>query len=150
MGRFQRSALIPYTVSDVYGLVNDVERYPEFLYWCTGSEILEQTEDEMTVRMMLSAHGLTESVVTRNRLVRDSRISLSLVEGPFRNFSGDWTFIPIGNGCRVHLALEFDLKSLMLKTLSAPILNRVAGVVINSFSERAKHIFGSGLGPPIV
>ena len=145
MGRFQRSALIPYPVSDVYGLVNDVERYPEFLNWCAASEILEQTTDEMMVRMLLSAHGATELVVTRNRLVRDARISLSLVEGPFRNFSGDWTFTPIGKGCRAHLVLEFEMKSFVLKALSAPILNRVADTVIDSFSQRARSVIDPGL-----
>jgi ribosome-associated toxin RatA of RatAB toxin-antitoxin module len=145
VGRFQRSAIMPYSAPDVYGLVNDVEQYPEFLKWCTASEILEQTTDEMMVRMMFSAHGVTESMVTRNRLVRDARISLVLVEGPFRHFSGYWTFTPIGNGCRVHLVLEFDLKSITLNVLSAPVLNRVADTLVDSFSQRAKAVLEPGL-----
>ena len=140
MRRVQRSALLPYSAADVYAIVNDVERYPEFLKWCQMAQVVEANDEEIVARMTLAARGLKESLVTRNRLTSDRQISLSLVEGPFKHFSGDWTFTPLGDGCRVHLALEFELASSILSVLAAPFLHRVADTLVDAFSQRARDV----------
>ena len=144
MRRLERTALLPYPAEAVCGLVNDVERYPEYLKWCRKAEILERDDDGIVAALALSGRGLRESLVTRNRVEPGRRIVMTLVEGPFRRFEGIWTFAPIGNGCRIHLTLEFELKSGLLAVLGAPFLNRVADALVDAFSRRARAVLGAG------
>ena len=64
----RRSALLPYTPVQVYGLVADVERYPEFLPWCTAARILAQDDEQVTVTLGLASGLARASFTTRNRL----------------------------------------------------------------------------------
>lgn len=142
--RLERSALLPYAAEEVFALVNDVERYPEYLKWCRKAEIVEASDDEIVASLALSGRGLRETLVTRNRLDPGRGIVLTLVEGPFRHFEGIWTFTPLGNGCRIHLTLEFELKSGLLALLGAPLLNRVADALVDAFSRRARSMLRAG------
>lgn len=144
MRRLERSALLPYAAEDVFALVNDVERYPDYLKWCRKAEVLEAKDGEIVASLALSGRGLRETLVTRNRLDPGRRIVLTLVEGPFRHFEGTWTFTPVGHGCRIHLVLEFELKSGILALLGAPLLNRVADALVDAFSRRARAVLGPG------
>lgn len=142
--RLERSALLPYAAEDVFDLVNDIERYPEHLKWCRTAEILEAGDGEIVASLALSGRGLRETLVTRNRLDPGRRIVLTLVEGPFRHFEGIWTFTPVGDGCRIHLTLDFELKSGLLGLLGAPLLNRVADALVDAFSRRARSVLRAG------
>lgn len=141
--RLERSALLPHAAEDVFALVNDIERYPDYLKWCRSAEILEAKDDEIVASLALSGRGLRETLVTRNRLEPGRRIVLTLVEGPFRHFEGIWTFTPVGPGCRIHLTLEFELKSGLLALLGAPFLNRVADALVDAFSQQARRVLGA-------
>ena len=141
--RLERSALLPYAPEAVFGLVNDIERYPEYLKWCRQAEIIESKEREVVAALALSGRGLRESLVTRNRFEPGRRIELTLVEGPFRRFEGIWTFEPVGPGCRIELTLEFELKSGLLSLLGAPLLNKAADALVDAFSRRARAVLGS-------
>lgn len=142
--RLERSALLPYAAEDVFALVNDIERYPEYLKWCRTAQILEARDDEIVASLALSGRGMRETLVTRNRFEPGRRIALTLVEGPFRHFEGTWTFTPVGPGCRIHLTLEFELKSGFLALLGAPLLNRVADALVDAFSRRARDVLRAG------
>ena len=142
MPRLERSALVPFAAEAVCSLVNDVERYPEFLRWCTAAEALARDGDEVTASLTLKGLGRTESLVTRNRVEGGRRILLNLVEGPFRRLQGVWTFTPVGHGCRIHLALEFELEGGLLRLLGAPLTRRAADALVDAFSERAHAVLG--------
>ena len=159
MRRLARSALLPYAPEAMFALVNDIERYPEYLKWCRSAEILETRENEVVAALTLAGGGLRESLVTRNcaepsagereglaprKKEPDHRIVLTLVEGPFRHFEGIWTFTPVGAGCRIDLTLEFELKSGFLSVLGAPFLNRAADALVDAFSRRARDVLGPG------
>ncbi|WP_338327706.1 SRPBCC family protein, partial [Rosenbergiella nectarea] len=89
-----RSALVPFSADNMYRLVNDVDSYPQFLPGCTGSKILEQSEQQMTASMDVSKAGISKTFVTRNTLTQSHHIAMQLVDGPFRKLSGGWTFTP--------------------------------------------------------
>ena len=144
MRRLARSALLPYAPEAMFALVNDIERYPEYLKWCRSVEILETRENEVVAALTLAGRGLRESLVTRNCAEPDHRIVLTLVEGPFRHFEGIWTFTSVGTGCRIDLTLEFELKSGLLSVLGAPFLNRAADALVDAFSRRARDVLGPG------
>ena len=137
MRRLERNALLPFPAEAVCALVQDVKRYPEFLKWCVAARVLDVTDNETTAALTLRGLGLTEHLVTRNRVEDGPRIALTLVEGPFRHLRGLWTFTPIGEGCRIDLQLEFELQSGVLQIMGVPLLRRAADLLVDAFSERA-------------
>ncbi len=136
--------MLPYASTDIYDLVNDVERYPEFLKWCRAAQVMSATEREVTANITLSARNRTETLITRNTLTPGESIALDMIDGPFRHFSGCWTFKALGDGCKVHLWLEFEVKNALLNVLAAPLLNKVADVLVDAFSQRARDLFQPG------
>lgn len=87
-----RSALLPYSNRELFDLVADIESYPRFLSGCARAEILDTSGDTVTARLGLSRAGISHSFVTRNIMTPHDRIDLTLVDGPFERFAGQWVF----------------------------------------------------------
>lgn len=141
MRRVRRSALLPHPAPQVFALVNDIDSYAEFLPWCVESEVLHRDEREVTGRIEIVAHGHQETLVTRNELVGQREIRLTLVEGPFHTFDGCWLFTPLGRegstGCKVELDLAFEFASRLMSFAAGPFIDRIADRVVDAFAERA-------------
>lgn len=133
---------MPFPAEAMCVLVNDVERYPEFLKWCAAARAVAVDGDETTAALTLKGLGRTESLVTRNRVEAGRRIELKLVEGPFQRLDGTWTFTPVGHGCRIHLALEFELTRGLIGLLGGAVMRRAADALVDAFSERAHAVLG--------
>ena len=141
MRRIERSALLPYPAAEVYALVNDIERYPQYLKWCKAAEIVESGDGLIVAKLTLAGRGIKETLVTRNSLVPHRSISMTLAQGPFKHLSGIWTFTPLGAGCRVRLALEFEPKRNLFSVFgTAHLLNRVADETLDAFARRARDV----------
>jgi ribosome-associated toxin RatA of RatAB toxin-antitoxin module len=139
VARVNRSALLPYPAADVFEIVNDVKRYPEFLPWCSDVEIIEQSSDEVVAALSLSASGLTETFTTRNLLTRFEKIEMVLVSGPFRSLSGGWTFTRLGDeGCRVELSLDYQFSG--VKSLLNSVFSKAADQMVDAFCGRAHQL----------
>ena len=87
----ERSALLAHPVEQVFDLVADIERYPEFLKGCVGADILKRDDDEVTATLRLSRAGISHGFTTHNTMQRPHRIDLALVDGPFSHFAGHWS-----------------------------------------------------------
>src|SRR5689334_5101821 len=96
MRKVHKNALVPYSAADMYALVNDVARYPEFLPWCRGSEVLESDATEMRARLDLVRGRFNKSFTTRNYLTPGSAITMTLEDGPFKKLEGRWRFTDLG------------------------------------------------------
>ena len=100
-------------LQQVYALVADVERYPEFLPWCTEARILAGDDHEVTVRLGLSSGLARASFTTINRL-EPRAITMSLVDGPFDELEGRWDFTPVGGtGTRADLQVRFSTRGVI-------------------------------------
>ncbi len=143
MPRVERSALLMHTPAQIYALVDDIERYPEFLPWCAGARELSRDADAVVAELQLRRGGLTGAFTTRNTLRPSQRIDLALVDGPFRHLAGVWTFDDIGGGagCRVSLDLEFEAAGLVARPI-AMLLQSAAGTLVDAFSKRARVVYG--------
>jgi ribosome-associated toxin RatA of RatAB toxin-antitoxin module len=138
-----RSALLPYSASQMYQLVNAVEDYPEFLPWCENSVILSQNEDEIHACLSLSAGGLRKSFTTCNRLQKDKMIEIRLVDGPFRQLEGFWRFTALSaEACKVNLDLEFEFSNKLIALAFGSVFNRIAETLVDAFSKRAREVYG--------
>ena len=108
----ERSALVTYTAAQMFALVNDVARYPEFLPWCTDARVEDGAAGERIATLKVARGVLRTEFTTRNTLRQDEQIQMKLLHGPFRDLQGEWRFEPIGSrGSRVHFRVEFEFKN---------------------------------------
>ena len=149
MPRLQRSALLPYAAADVYHIINDVARYPEFLPWCKSAVILADEPAAMVARLTVEAKGFRESFTTTNALQPGHAIRLDLVDGPFSHFNGEWRLSGVGGGgCRVELDLSFAFKGArrLLSQVVVKSIGTAANAVMDAFCDRAHDLLAASCG----
>jgi ribosome-associated toxin RatA of RatAB toxin-antitoxin module len=138
----ERSALVTYTPAQMYSLVNDVGRYPEFLPWCTESKVRDTSSTERVATVKVSRGVLQAEFTTRNTLVPDSQIHMQLLHGPFRELNGLWRFEPIGGrGSRVQFRVQFEFKNRLTATAFNSVFESLCGSIVDAFVARAKQIY---------
>ena len=139
MPEIRRSALMPYPVHFMYDIVNDVDSYPEFLPWCGGVKIHQLDKSSMEASILMRGAGLNHWFKTRNSMVPGQSIEMELVEGPFSQLEGLWSFTPIdSDGCKIELSLQFEMKQGLASKLFATAFSRIANTMVDSFCERAR------------
>lgn len=143
MNVIKRSAAVIYSPQQMFELVNHIEDYPRFLPWCSASTILHRDEKEIEATLEIAWSGIHKSFGTRNHLHHYDRIEITLVHGPFRHLEGQWMFIAQGeHGCKVDLALEFELAGGFIDRLFQPIFNHIANSLVDLFCKRAAEVYG--------
>jgi ribosome-associated toxin RatA of RatAB toxin-antitoxin module len=126
----------------MYALVNDIESYPEFVPWCSKSTSKEISTIEKEATLYFSRGAIKTSFTTRNTLFPDSRIELSLIDGPFSQLQGVWQFTDIDEyGSRVQLDLDFELSSRMLKIALEAFFSQICDRLVTSFVQRASDVY---------
>jgi len=143
MHKVQRSVLVPHSAAQMFDLVADVEKYPEFMPWCGGAEVRSRDEHGMLASVTISLAGLRQRFTTRNTHDYPRRIDLELVDGPFSALVGHWEFQALADdACKVLFTLEYAFSSRTLEALVGPVFNRIASSFIDSFTKRAQACYG--------
>lgn len=153
MKTVHKSVLIWYSAEEMFSLVTDVDRYPEFLPWCDHAKVLSQTEDAVTAEVGISFSGIKQVFVTRNVHTAGRRVALALVKGPFSKLDGEWVFSPVGapeqgvgsapspRACRVDLRLNYSFDNKALAALVGPVFDRIAASLVDAFVKRAEQVY---------
>jgi ribosome-associated toxin RatA of RatAB toxin-antitoxin module len=150
MKHVKKSVLLWYSPAEMYRLVIDVPRYPDFLPWCDRADVLEQHADGMTARIGLAYAGVRHAFTTRNRHQPDRQVLVQLVDGPFSLLEGSWVFAPLGrpggddpsDACRIEFDLRYAFSSRPLETVLSPVFDKVANSFVDSFVTRAEQVYG--------
>lgn len=143
MREVKRSALLPYTATQMFDLVADVERYPEFLPWCTAATVLAREGEMVTAQLALSRGRASARFTTRNRLVPGQFLEMRLLEGPFRSLEGRWDFVAIGEaGSRVGLAMAFETQGSLAGIVLGPVFEGICNQLVDAFAQRARRVYG--------
>lgn len=143
MRKVTRSALVPYSPSEMFELVDDIDSYSDFLPWCSHSAVLAR--NAMTVDASLEVHKgtLSKTFSTRNTNTRDEAIEISLIGGPFRHLAGGWTFEPLGeSGCKVTLELAFQFESRLVDAMFGAFFEETCNSLVDAFTGRAETVYG--------
>ncbi|MCO4321756.1 type II toxin-antitoxin system RatA family toxin [Aliidiomarina quisquiliarum] len=145
MSRIERSALVPYSDYQMFLLVNDVARYPEFVPSCEASRIISETEQEIVAELSISKAGIRHAFTTRNILTKPTEVRLELVDGPFKRLSGSWEFQALAaDACKVTLRLDFEFSSKLLHFAFGKVFNEVTSRMVDAFAQRARQVYGHG------
>ena len=144
MREVRRSALLPFTPAQMYSLVADIRRYPEFLPWCTSAAILEEDDKHVTAKLGLALGLVRGSFTTRNRLLPGRGLEMQLVDGPFRSLEGRWDFASIGeSGTRATLELRFETSGPIGGIVFGAAFEQVCNQLVDAFGRRARQIYGA-------
>jgi ribosome-associated toxin RatA of RatAB toxin-antitoxin module len=147
MRKVSRSALIPYTVNEMYSLAADVESYPEFLPGCSAAVIHSREGELVEATLELSKGGISKRFRTRNTLRENRSIDIELVGGPFSHLAGGWRFSELGEaGCKVSLDLDFEFRSRANDLIFGAYLVDSCNSLVDAFTRRAHVIYGSASG----
>jgi ribosome-associated toxin RatA of RatAB toxin-antitoxin module len=147
MTTVNRTSIVPYSAAQMYALVDDIAKYPEFLPWCTAAEEHERTENEVQATLTLSWSGMHKSFTTRNRLQLHKMIEVRLVNGPFKHLEGFWKFTSlveagVERGCKVELSLEFEFVNQLFSLAFSKVFEQISQQLVGAFSARAVAIYG--------
>jgi ribosome-associated toxin RatA of RatAB toxin-antitoxin module len=139
MREVKRSALIAESPARMYSLINDIERYPEFVPWCTAARVESRKQGEVVASLTIKRGPLRAEFTTRNLLEPDKRVLMQFVSGPFSVLEGLWTLTPLGDlGCRVELEMRFEFANRVAGTLFAPLFEDTAASLVDAFVRRAR------------
>ena len=139
MKTVRQSVILARPAEAMFALVDDCERYPEFLPWCAGAEVHDRTPESARATLHIDYHGLKSHVSTLNRMAAPHSIDLEFVDGPFHVFKGHWRFVPMGEtGCRVEFALEYGFSSRALEKVLGPVFGHIVETLVDRFVERAE------------
>ena len=122
----------------MFGLVNDVARYPERFAWCESSRVLEKSDSHMLARLDLRVAGFAVGFTTLNSLEPPTRIILQLQEGPFSEFKGQWFFHSLAeDACKISLSLDFEVASRLIGSAMAIGFQSLADRMVDDFCREA-------------
>lgn len=143
MNQLKRSAVVPYSQRQMFELVNAIEDYPRFLPWCSRTQVISRTDDEVIAEIEISWKGMHKSFSTKNKLNRYGRMTMDLVEGPLKHMRGEWDFVQIKDaGCKVMLDLEFEFAGGFIDLIFQPVFQSIANSLVDAFCKRAVELYG--------
>ena len=144
MALVEKSVLVGHSAAQMYVLVDEVERYPEFLPWCGGSELEHRDAGLTRACVRIDYHGIKQSFRTENRTQPPHLIEIRLISGPFRTLDGVWRFTPLSpEACRIDFRLHYEFSSKLLEKLVGPVFSHIAGSFVDAFLRRAERLYGA-------
>lgn len=143
MKQISKSALLPYSASEMFALVTDIASYPEFLPWCGAARIITQEGEQLTASIDIAYKGVNKSFTTRNLMQRNKLLEMRLVDGPFKHLQGYWCFQALDEvSSKVNLDLEFEFSNPLVGMLIGPVFEHIANTLVESFHQRAVELYG--------
>lgn len=142
MRNIKRTAQVPQSAAQMFALVDEIEKYADFLPWCSNANVLSRDEDEVKATIEVAAAGFAKSFTTSNRNQKNKMIEIRLIDGPFNHLEGFWLFEDLADeGSTVTLDLEFEMAGGMLAFAFDPIFHQVANSLVDAFVERANDVY---------
>jgi coenzyme Q-binding protein COQ10 len=137
--------VLPYSPEQLFDLVADVERYPEFLPWCIGARVRRREGDLVVADLLIGFKMFRERFTSRVALDRPQRIDVSYEEGPFRYLNNHWIFEPMPDGsCRIDFFVDFEFRSAILQKIIGVLFNEAVRRRVSAFETRARQLYGEG------
>ncbi|MEE2915783.1 type II toxin-antitoxin system RatA family toxin [Sphingomonas ginsenosidimutans] len=144
MPKHAETRRLPYTPEQMFDLVADVRRYPEFLPWVTAMRVRQDDESATVADMIVGFKGLRETFTSKVGKQRPETIHVEYVDGPLKYLRNDWRFRPDGEGgCLVDFSVDFAFKNRMFEMLAGQVFGAALRRMIGAFEERAAALYGN-------
>ena len=140
---------LPYTPEQMFDLVADVARYPEFLPWVSAIRVRSDTPTEMVADMIVGFKGLRETFTSQVEKQRPGHLRVDYLDGPLKHLNNDWQFRSDGQGgCLVDFCVDFAFKNRMFEMLAGQVFDRALRKMIGAFEERAARLYSDSSVAP--
>lgn len=135
--------LLPYSQKQLFDLVAEVDRYPEFLPWCTACRITKRDGNIFYADLVVRFKVFTERFASKVTLHEHHQIDVEYIDGPFRYLNNHWRFIPEGDdSCVIDFFVDFEFRSKMLQALIGLLFNEAVSRMVGAFEARARDLYG--------
>ena len=137
--------VVPYSADQMFDLVADVARYPEFLPWVTAARIRTRDSEGFVADVLVGFKSFREKFTSRVVLNKPKRVIIAeYLEGPFKHLTNKWHFEPNANGgCTIDFDIDFEFKVRLLKKLIGSLFDRAVMKMTDAFETRAAQLYGS-------
>lgn len=143
MLKVKKVVIVEHTPRQMFELVNDIDSYPSFLPWCSHTEIKSKTAHDLVGALHVNYMKIKTGFTTHNHNTPYSKITIKLVEGPFKSLSGHWHFTPLGEaGCKIEFTLHYQFSNSLIEKVIGPVFNYISQNLINSFIKEANKRYG--------
>jgi ribosome-associated toxin RatA of RatAB toxin-antitoxin module len=143
MKTIKRQALLPYSAQQMFELVDDIEKYPEFLPNCVGATEVERSNTAVVASLAVAKGGFEKMFTTRNINKPYDAIEMKLVDGPFKHLDGLWRFQSLDDkACKIELEVNFEFSNMLTSLAFSSVFNHLAESFVEAFSQRARAVYG--------
>ncbi len=140
----EKSVLVGYSSQQMFALVDAVEAYPQFLPWCSGTDVHHRDETRTRATLHVNYHGAKQTFTTENAKEPPAKMIVRLLEGPFRVLDGEWRFNALEeHACKIQFRLHYEFSSRLLETLVGPVFSYIANTMVDAFVKRAEAVYGA-------
>ena len=135
---------LPYSAAQMFDLVADVARYPEFRPWVVATRVRSDSETEMIADMLVGFKALREKFASRVRKQRPGRIEVTYIDGPLRDLDNLWLFRELGpDACEIDFSVEFTFRNALFERLAGQYFDKAFRKMVTAFEARAAELYGS-------
>ena len=135
--------ILPHKPAQLFDLVADVGRYPEFLPWCLAARIRRRDGNVIVADLVIGFKMLRERFTSQVKLdPAASRIDVTYVDGPFKDLNNHWVFLEDHKGCMIDFYVDFEFRSRFLQRMMQPLFNEAVRRMVSAFETRAKDLYG--------
>ena len=147
MAVVEKSILIAHSAQQMFDLVEDIESYPQFLPWCSGTRIDFRDERRTVATLHINFHSVKAHFTTENAKENPAWMTMKLVDGPFRRLEGIWRFKPLTeNACKVEFQLSYEFSNRLFEKIIGPVFSQIANTFVEAFVKRAQQVYGASNG----
>ena len=144
MPSHSESRIVPYSAEQLFDLVMDIQKYPEFLPWCLGARINSTSKNKVEADVIVGYKMFREKFTSRVRFIRPKEIEVEYLQGPMRHLHNKWAFKDLGeNQCRIDFYVDFSLKTKLFESFIDQFFHKALMKMINAFELRAMDIYGA-------
>lgn len=145
MPRHHETRYLPFSDEQMFALVTDIARYPEFLPWVIALRVQSDSETEAVADMIIGFKGLREGFSCRVHKLHPSMVMVDYIDGPMRHLNNEWRFTPTpGGGCKVDFLVDFSFRSTLFEKLAGQMFDKALRKMIAAFETRADALYGAG------
>ncbi|WP_298092221.1 type II toxin-antitoxin system RatA family toxin [uncultured Sphingomonas sp.] len=143
MPKHSETRHLPYTPEQMFDMVADIGRYPEFLPWVSAMRVRSNSETETVADMIVGFKGLRETFTSRVAKQRPHSINVDYIDGPLKYLRNEWRFRPEEGGCAVDFSVDFAFKNRVFEMLAGQVFGTALRRMIGAFEDRARKLYGS-------
>jgi ribosome-associated toxin RatA of RatAB toxin-antitoxin module len=147
MAQVHKTVLIQHSAKRMFDLVDDVTKYPEFLPWCGGVDLLQQDANTTMATLHIAYHGLHQKFTTNNTKTQQvtdktSLMEIKLKDGPFKHLEGIWRFTALNDeACKVEFMLNYEFTNGLIDKMIAPVFSHITNTFVDGFVARADRLY---------